>query len=128
MKLQFFIAVCICIAMLSCETPRITTNRNQSDLIGIISVECLNDQATHRTVVQYLKLARVMEWKTSQQGAFESLEARYENLSYSKAAQIEEILMQQVNVSQVTVRWEPGVLSLVPQKAPTHGTTVWPGQ
>lgn len=128
MKLQFFIAMCISIAMLSCETSRIIINRNQSDLIGIISVDCRNDQQTHQIVVQYLKLARVMEWKTSQQGAFETIEARYENLNNSKAAQIEEILMHQSGVSLVTVRWERGIVGLVPQKTPMQGTNVWPGQ
>jgi hypothetical protein len=128
MKLQFIIALCIAIAMISCETSRITNNRNQSNLIGIITVDCRSDQQTHQTVIQYLKIARVMEWRISQQGAFEIVEARYENLSSNKASQIEDVLMQQSGVSQVMVKWEPGMVSLVPQRTPTQSATVWPGQ
>lgn len=128
MKLQFFIVMCIAIAMISCETSRITSSRNRQNIIAIITVDCRNDQQTHQTVVQYLKIGRVMEWKTSQQGGFETIEARYENLTNSKAAQIEDILMQQSGVSQVLVRWEPGIISLVPQKTPMQSGTVWPGQ
>lgn len=120
--------MCVAIAMLSCETSRITNHRDRPNTIAIITVDCRSDQRTHQTVVQLLKLARVMEWKVSQQGEFETIEARYESLSGSKAAQIEDLLMQQSGVSQVTVRWETGIVSLVPQKTPTQSGTVWPGQ
>jgi len=128
MKLQFFIAMCIAIAMTSCETTRVTSRPNQSNLIGIISVDCRSDEQTHQLVVRYLKMARVMEWKTSQQGGFETVEARYESLSGGKASEIEQVLMQQSGVAMVTVRWETGILSLVPQKTPMSGATAWPGQ
>ena len=128
MKLQFFIAMCITIAMTACETSHVTGRSTPSNLIGIISVDCRSDEQTHQLVVRYLKMARVMEWKTSQQGGFETVEARYETLSGGKASEIEQVLMQQSGVSMVTVRWETGILSLVPQKTPMLGTSVWPGQ
>lgn len=128
MKLQFFIAMCIAIAMTSCETSHITSRSTPSNLIGIISVDCRSDEQTHQLVVRYLKMARVMEWKTSQQGGFETVEARYETLTSGKASEIEQVLMQQAGVSMVTVRWETGILSLVPQRTPMVSTSVWPGQ
>lgn len=120
--------MCVAIAMLSCETSRIANHRDRPNTIAIITVDCRSDQQIHQSVVQLLKLARVMEWKVNQQEAFETIEARYENLSDSKAAEIEDFLMRQFGVSQVTVRWETGMVSLVPQKIPTQSGTVWPGQ
>jgi hypothetical protein len=128
MKQQFFFAMLIAIAMISCEPGRFASSRNHPGTIGIITVECRSDQQTRQTVVQLLKLARVMEWKTDQQGGFESIEARYEHLPPGKAEQIESMLVQQTGVTEVRVRWETGVVGVVPQQIPGQSATKWPGQ
>jgi hypothetical protein len=121
MKLQLVMAAGILMLISSCGPRpmgyRSYRNNNTSPVIGIIIVECRNEQQTRQSVIQTLKMARVSDWKNDQRVAFETIEARYEDLTEYKAAQIEQLLKQMPGVTDVEVKWENGLIQSAPQRA-----------
>lgn len=112
MKLHCLIAVCI-VFLAGCQPNYYRTIHQDTSIITIITVEYRSEKTMYQTVLQLLKMARVMELKTDPNTGFERTEARYENLPEYKAAQIEEMLRQTAGVTEVTVKWETGVIKNV---------------
>jgi hypothetical protein len=112
MKLHFLIAICI-VLLAGCQPNYYRAIHRDTSIIAIITVEYRSENTMYQTVLQLLKMARVMELKTDLNTGFERTEARYENLPEYKAAQIEDMLRQTAGVTEVTVKWETGVIKNV---------------